>query len=55
MYLLAQGTEPKTRNIQYRTRPKGPFFQHCATFFKKTLSPRKVPLQFFGVLQQNEC
>ena len=36
------------RNIQYRTRPKGPFFRHCATFFKKKLfSPRKAPLHFF--------
>ena len=32
------------RNIQYRTRPKGPFFRHCATFFKKLFSPRKAPL-----------
>ena len=36
------------RNIQYRTRPKGPFFRHCAIFFsKKLFSPRKAPLQFF--------
>ena len=35
------------RNIQYRTRPKGPFFRHCATCFKKLFSPRKAPLQFF--------
>ena len=35
------------RNIQYRMRPKGPFFRHCATFFKKKFSPRNAPLQFF--------
>ena len=35
------------RNIQYRTRPKGPFFWHCAIFFKETFSTTKGPLQFF--------
>ena len=35
------------RNIQYRTRPKGPFFRHCATFFKNFF-PHESPLQFFG-------
>ena len=34
------------RNIQYRTRPKGPFFRHCATFFKNFFSPRKAPFNF---------
>ena len=35
------------RNIQYRTRPKGPFFRHCATFFKKIFHHERPPLQFF--------
>ena len=50
MYLLAQGTEPKRfpRNIQNRTRPKGPFFRHCATFFKKFFFTTKgPPFNFF--------
>ena len=44
------------RNIQYRTRSKGPpldFFRHCATFFK-FFSTKGSPFNFFGVLQQND-
>ena len=35
-----------TRIIQYRTRPKGPFFG-TVRLFSKLFSPRKAPLQFF--------
>ena len=35
------------RNIQYRTRPKGPFFRHCGTFFIKTFFPTKGPPSIF--------
>ena len=34
------------RNIQYRTRPKGPpfqFFRHCGTFFRKKIFRKRVP------------
>ena len=37
------------RNIQYRTRPKGPpldFFRHCATFVQIFFSPKGPPLIF---------
>ena len=36
------------RNIQYRTRPKGPFFRHCATFFKKTFPHESPPPIFWS-------
>ena len=38
------------RNIQYRTRPKGPPFRfcwHCATFFKKKFPTEGSPFNFF--------
>ena len=34
-------------NIQYRTRPKGPFFGTVRLFSKKNFFPTKGPLQFF--------
>ena len=43
------------RNIQYRMRPKGPFFGTVRLFQKKNFFPTKGPLQYFGVLRQNGC
>ena len=39
-----------SRNIQYRTRPKGPpfsFFRHCEIFFGQKTSPKGPPFSFF--------
>ena len=50
--LLAQGTEPKSfpRNIQYRTRPKGPPFQFfgIARLFSKKIVPKGSRFQVFS-------
>ena len=59
LYLLVQGTEPK-RFHAYHTIPdkiKGSpfqFFLALRDFFPGKI-PQRVPLQFFGVLQQNGC
>ena len=52
-HLLAQGTEPKSfpRNMQCRTRPKGPpfqFFSSLRDFFSEKQIPKWSPLHFFG-------
>ena len=42
------------RNIQYWTRPKGPSFRHCATFFKKNFFPHENPpfrVHLFGTVR----
>ena len=51
-HLLTQGTAPRSfpRNIQRRTRPKGPpfqFFRHCETFFREKIFPKGPPFHFF--------
>ena len=35
------------RNIQYRTRPKGPFFRHCDFFQKKIFHHESPPPSIF--------
>ena len=45
------------RNVQYRTRPKGPpldFFGTVRLLFN-FFPPKGSPFNFFGVLEQNGC